>query len=35
MAEYENINGHHVSPPGNPTKGNDLEEDQRDELEEY
>ena len=25
-AGYENTNGHCVSPPGNPTKGKDLEE---------
>ena len=27
-AGYEVTDGHYVSPPGNPTKGNDLEEDQ-------
>ena len=28
-AGYEITNGHCVSPPGNPTKGKDLEEDRR------
>ena len=30
-AGYEITDGHCVSPPGNPTKGKDLEEDRRDE----
>ena len=30
LAAYEITNGHHVSPPGNPTKGKDLEEEWRD-----
>ena len=29
-AEYEITGGHCVSPPRNPTKGKDLEEDRRD-----
>ena len=29
-AEYEITDGHCVSPPGNPTKGKDVEEGQRD-----
>ena len=29
-ARYEITDGHCVSPPGNPTKGKDLEEDRRD-----
>ena len=32
-AGYEITDGHTVSLPGNPTKGNDLEEDQRDDGE--
>jgi len=38
LAEYEITDGHRVSPPGNPTKGNYLEEDGRDsgdELDNY
>ncbi|MEG7521924.1 MAG: hypothetical protein M3H12_02325, partial [Chromatiales bacterium] len=30
ISKYEITDGHHVSPPGNPTMGNDLEEDRRD-----
>ena len=34
LAKYEITNGHRVSPPpGNPTKGNDLEEDWQDDGE--
>ena len=32
-AEYEITNGHRVSPPGNPMKGNDVDDDRRDDGE--
>ena len=34
-AGYEITDGHCASPPENPTKGKDLEEDRRDELHDY
>ena len=34
-AGYEITNGHCISPPGNPRKGKDLEEDRSDELDTY